>query len=163
MPYTYINSTGNCRICVGKCHWSVHHNVGYRIVHDEITVEKVCSSLIRPLKCREGMQTFIMCYHGIPLPICIGPLGNNRPWTKKNSNGGHSTDCTARYWLYAETAHCADGTDCIIMKLPRRPGILGDARQIPRRHLGKNERGKTDEPNQNRVRNHPKNRPFHYR
>ena len=49
------------------------------------------------------------------------------------------------------------------MKLRRRPGILGDARQIPRRHIGKNERGKIDEPNQNRVRNHPKNRPFHHR
>jgi len=35
-----MDPEGNCRICAGKCHWSVHHNVGYRIVHDEITVDK---------------------------------------------------------------------------------------------------------------------------
>ena len=41
----FIYPLGNCRICVGKCHWSVHHNVGYRIVHDEITVEKEYSEM----------------------------------------------------------------------------------------------------------------------
>jgi len=40
-----MDPEGNCRICVGKCHWSVHHNVGYRIVHDEITVEKEYSEM----------------------------------------------------------------------------------------------------------------------
>jgi len=40
-----MDPEGNCRICVGKCHWSVHHNVGYRIMHDEITVEKEYSEM----------------------------------------------------------------------------------------------------------------------
>jgi len=40
-----MDPEGNCRICVGKCHWSVHHNVGYKIVHDEITVEKEYSDM----------------------------------------------------------------------------------------------------------------------
>lgn len=40
-----MDPEGNCRICAGKCHWSVHHNVGYRIVHDEITVEKEYSDM----------------------------------------------------------------------------------------------------------------------
>merc|ERR1719173_177477 len=37
-----------------------------------------------------------------------------------------------------------------------RKGIFGDEGQVPGRHLGQNERRKTYEPNQNRIRNHSK-------
>ena len=42
---------GYCRICPGKCHWSVHNNCGYKIVDEEILVIKEYSEMKRKYQC----------------------------------------------------------------------------------------------------------------